>query len=80
MTLVKDSLLEVPAQPAQSEEGPDNAGEWDTAEDGNIQVVGEIEQLDEEGQNEGWDEADMMEFVDNEGAFEGDLDADDMDE
>jgi len=77
MTLVKDSLLEVPAQ---SEEGPDTAGGWDTAEDGNIQVVEEIEQQDEEAQNEGWDEADMMEFVDNEGAFEGDLDADDMDE
>ena len=46
-------------------------------EDAEGEIVGELSYSDAE---EEWEDSGMMEFVDTEGSFEGDLDADDVDE
>lgn len=49
-------------------------------EDAEGEIVGNLAYPDAEGLVDEWEETEMMEFVDTEGAFEGDLDAEEIDE
>ena len=78
LSLVQESLGET----GEGNADADAEGEWEqTAEESGVEVVGEIGDQDVEMHNDFWDaDADADMFVDNEGGFEGDLDAEDDEE
>ena len=76
LALVQDSLSGTRLTAAV----PVNTTEALKDEDAEGEIVGESSYFDAEVVVEDWEDNGMMEFVDTEGAFEGDLDADDVDE
>lgn len=78
LALVRDSLSQT-ASPETS-----RTGTMDTQvpkdEDAEGEIVEDLGYSDTGILAEDWDESGMMDYVDTEGAFEGDLDAEDIDE
>jgi hypothetical protein len=73
LTLVQDSLSGTSAVPT-------GAADALKDEDAEGEIVGDMSYSDTEAIGEEWEDSGMMEFVDTEGAFEGDLDAEEIDE
>ncbi|KAF8512650.1 RNA polymerase Rpb4-domain-containing protein [Hysterangium stoloniferum] len=78
LTLVRDTLTDTP-EDTEADAEADATGDWEY-QDQNEVAGGEIVGQVDTHADEDWDDSGIMEFIDNEGDFEGDLDADDADD
>jgi len=79
LNLVRESLSDTGGGMADSVLAPVSEGPKNEETDGDI--IGDISYPEPDVEIEDWvDNSEMMEFVDTEGAFEGDLDAEEPDE
>jgi hypothetical protein len=76
LTLVRDSLLETNKEAT----GTTAVAQVPKDEDAEGEIVADLGHPDAEIITDDWEESEMMEYVDAEGAFEGDLDAEEIDE
>ena len=79
LSLVRDSFSKT-TNPETAETSGTTDAQIPKDEDAEGEIVGDLGYPDTEILAEDWDESGMMDFVDTEGAFEGDLDAEDVDE
>ncbi|KAF8515294.1 HRDC-like protein [Gautieria morchelliformis] len=77
LTLVRDSLLETNEEATATSTAVPQVPKDEDAEG---ETVADLEHPDTEIITDDWEESGMMEYVDAEGAFEGDLDAEEIDE